>query len=466
MNKITLSPLCSLTSITLAKRDSHSLFSFGSSGDKTWAEFLADLNTYTAFLTKQQEERWAICIQDSYWFAVVFFALCHAKKALILPSNHQIEAIRELSSEFDALIHDSPIFSTDTMTLDHNLVLNIDNISTDSMKNDGECSELVLDNVSVTLFTSGSSGYPKAIKKTLSHFNHELSQLEHIWAKQFELGLCRVYSTVSHHHIYGLLFRLLWPICANRPFARDNLHYPEQVINHSGNNAILISSPALLKRLNSETSHSNYKIAFSSGGPLSTQAAKQSLKYLGSLPFEVFGSTETGGIGYRQQNEANTPWTLFPDVKAKVNAEGCIALLSGHIDPDHWYQTSDQCELYENGTFLLKGRADRIIKIEEKRVSLINVEMRLQHLPWIEEAMVIGIHTSARFELVAAITLNKEGHNHVNAIGKGPFWIKIRQSLRQWLEPISIPRRYRIIDDIPLNSQGKRLVRDVESLFN
>jgi len=50
-------------------------------------------------------------------------------------------------------------------------------------------------------------------------------------------------------------------------------------------------------------------------------------------------------------------------------------------------------------------------------------------------------------------------------LGKGKFWRDLRQQLRRWLEPVGIPRRFRDVDEIPLNSQGKRLVRDLEQFF-
>ncbi|MFC1237667.1 AMP-binding protein [Vibrio sp. F74] len=463
-NNITPLPLYSLASVLTKANRADSLFAFGSAGNKTWSHFVNDVHLYFLWFSGKPQTRWAICIHDSYWFSVVFFALSYASKALVLPGNHQPEAIRELSSEFDALIHDKVIFTPNLIALDGVEVFNIGFELTAPAPQSKLASELNLDNVKVTLFTSGSSGKPKAIAKTLSHFNREIAQLDQIWGG--EIGHCRVQSTVSHQHIYGLLFRLLWPICTQRPFARENLDYPEQVISNADKQSILVSSPALLKRLNVESSDSDYRTIFSSGGPLSLKAAIQSREQLGSLPYEVFGSTETGGIGYRQQHTEMTPWQLFPDVKAKLNAEGCIALQSGHIDPENWYQTSDQCELFEDGSFLLKGRTDRIIKIEEKRVSLVEVEARLQGLEWIEEAAVITVETSVRLELVAVITLNEHGNEQLCSIGKGQFWINIRKSLRQWLEPIAIPRRYRILDDIPLNSQGKRLVKEIESLFH
>ena len=50
--------------------------------------------------------------------------------------------------------------------------------------------------------------------------------------------------------------------------------------------------------------------------------------------------------------------------------------------------------------------------------------------------------------------------------GKGALNLTLRAELRQWLEPIAIPRRFRILDEIPVNTQGKREVAKIELLFN
>jgi acyl-coenzyme A synthetase/AMP-(fatty) acid ligase len=461
---ITLNPLLS---VLFSEREGKSRFSFGPNGVKSWSDFLTDVAVFSTILSKRDEQKWAICVQDSYWFSIAFFSACLTRKTVVLPGNQQPDAIRELSSQFDALINDKHS-EPSNKSVDEPLpfkkqTINIETSISDYAGSVSYALGLLDEKTEIILFTSGSSGQPKPIKKSLAQLDCEIAQLERIWGSQ--IGRSQVLSTVSHQHIYGLLFRLLWPICAHRPFSRENLEFPEHIMNHGDNQTLLVSSPALLKRLTNISKCTPYRLVFSSGGPLSIQAARESLRLLNCLPYEVFGSTETGGIGYRQQEQENTPWTPLPDVQARIGAEGCIELLSDHIDPSNWYQTTDQCEVYVDGTFMLKGRSDRIIKIEEKRISLAEVENRLQQLDWVSEAVVTTFDTDKRIELVSAITLTTLGKEQLSLIGKGAFWIKLRNSLRLWLEPVAIPRRYRILEDIPLNSQGKRQIKEIEALF-
>ncbi|OAN11013.1 AMP-fatty acid ligase [Photobacterium jeanii] len=422
----------------------------------TWLQFTQDVASLTAFLQQRPEARWAVCFADSYHFAVALMALAHSNKHIILPGNHQPAALAALADKFDALLHDAEV---DAIAGLPSVTLPLANADA----TDITFRSLPLSQCPVTLFTSGSSGTPKAIEKTLAGIAAELDVLEQVWGEKITDS--HIVSTVSHQHIYGLLFRLLWPLCSGRSFSRFDLIYPEQVVAHASANITLISSPALLKRLTGMVSEQSFRHIFSSGGPLPHPAALQSQALFSCLPTEVFGSTETGGIGYRQQQQPTTPWQLFPCHQVELNAEQCLRIQSPFIDGIDWYQTSDQCDLLPERQFMLKGRADRVVKIEEKRISLVEVEQRLTELEWIDEAAVLPLDEGHRLILGAVITLTAAGEAQLTAQGKGKLWLAIRQQLRQWLEPVGIPRRYRAVDEIPLNSQGKRQFQALVDLF-
>ena len=128
--------------------------------------------------------------------------------------------------------------------------------------------------------------------------------------------------------------------------------------------------------------------------------------------------------------QATIPWIFFPGIFSQLTADNCLSLRSPWIDEKSWYQTSDQCELLENNQFVLKGRVDRIVKIEEKRISLIEVEQRLNQLEWIDESAVLVHDDLHRLSLGAVIKLTVQGKKTMQELGKGKFWIKLRQALR------------------------------------
>ncbi|MCC4819776.1 AMP-fatty acid ligase [Vibrio lentus] len=450
----------SLSELLSQNRSPDSIVCFDDNSEITWQTFNDDLSRLVHLLSSSPFQRVAICTQDSYLFSIAFLACAAANKHIILPGNYQPCALAELSEQFDCLLVDDSIGEVEVSDV-RNIQTLLDTETREPLTEN--LPAIVLAAIQLTLFTSGSSGTPKAINKTLEHLDIETAQLDKNWGELIKGN--RVHSTVSHQHIYGLLFRILWPLCSGVPFARNNLEYPEQIISHANQNCVLISSPALLKRLKHETNTAQLAGVFSSGGPLPTESAHQSRNLLGHLPIEVFGSTETGGIAFRQQESAQTPWQLFDCIEANLNSENCIKLLSPYIDNNNWYQTADECEMVSENQFILKGRTDRVIKIEEKRVSLVEVEKRLEQLPWISECVVIPFEEPERLILASVLVLSEEGQAKLATMSKGKFWLMLRSELRKWLEPIAIPRKYRIVDEIPLNSQGKRLTSHIEQLI-
>ena len=454
----------SLSLLLLSERDDF-IVAFDSKGDICWNDFLTDIRLLIEPIKAKQCSSIAICCEDSYFFSVAFFATIYAKKRIVLPGNHQPAMLLSLSSEFDLLIDDGLVTQTVKESLNKNSIL----LPVEKKEcQDFVFVELDLDAIDITLFTSGSTGTPKAIKKSLSMLDAEVNSLE----KHFGplLAETRIVSTVSHQHIYGLLFRVLWPLCSGRPFASKDLIYPEQVIANGSQQQTLISSPALLKRLENEGKQGHYCAVFSSGGALSSDASDACKNLLNQTAIEVFGSTETGGIGFRQQHEIDSAWTFFDEVIVKLGDESCLAVASPWLNDSancgvDYYQTSDQCELLDHRQFRLKGRIDRIVKIEEKRISLIEVETHLDELQWIYESVVVVVIDSHRTALGALLTLTTEGEQELARLGKGRFWIKLRQSLRDWVEPVGIPRYFRVATEIPMNKQGKRLVQEITELF-
>ncbi|MHA2829317.1 AMP-binding protein [Vibrio harveyi] len=445
----------SIATLMTANREAQSTIAYDRNQTMTWESFQHNVASLRATLEALDAQRIALCFGNSYLFALSFFACCHAGKSIVLPGNYQPEALKELDEHFDLVLHDTEVMIPTGLSALHV------NTSFDSLI--CEWQALPLANINVTLFTSGSSGKPKAIRKTLKQLDVEVAILDGLWGDKLERS--HIESTVSHQHIYGLLFRVLWPLCSGRPFAAHNLEFPEQIVHFASTETTLISSPALLKRLTEEHQPSALRCVFSSGGPLANDAANHSQQLFGDYPLEVFGSTETGGIAYRQQLSATQPWTLFPGVEAALNHENCLKLRSPHIDENAWYQTADECYFHDSISFELRGRTDRIVKVEEKRVSLVEVEKRLEQLPWVKESAVIPMEDAGRLSLFAVIVLTNEGDQTLQELGKGKFWLALRKALRSWLEPIAIPRKFRVLDEIPLNSQGKRQIAEIEKLF-
>ena len=308
-------------------------------------QFLSEVKTLASKLESSPKQRWALCYRDSYLFAVALFALLMGNKQSVLLPNHQPGTLQDFNHEFDAMLSDIPEIKAEKLS------------KTTGVSN-AQFNELQ----TITIFTSGSTGKPKKVSRTLKQLTNEISTLEATFGNSMTNSL--IYSTVSHQHIYGLLFAVLWPLCAKRTICLPALNYPEEVeaVIHSDQPIALITSPALLSRMPDKIIDTKNLTVFSSGNLLETKTASKLQKFMNCYPIEVLGSTETGGVAFRQQLK-NKNWTPFNQVKIDLDPQTqCLKIQSPFFDNDNLI-TSDGAIFNHDGTFQLLERTDRIVKI-------------------------------------------------------------------------------------------------------
>ena len=324
--------------------------------------------------------------------------------------------------------------------------------------------EFDLDQCQLSLCTSGSSGEPKRIDKTLGQLANEVQALETLWGA--DLGQACIIGSVATQHIYGLLFRVLWPLCAGRPFVRKQLAFPEDLQRASRECPTFawVASPALLKRMGDNLDWpalSAVRRVFSSGGALPAEAARSLHQRLQQWPTEILGSSETGGIAWRQADE---PWQPFADVELALDSDGALLVSSPYMPPGHVEHTADAAQIAADGRFELQGRLDRIVKLEEKRISLPMLEQALSTHDWVTEARM-GVVQENRASLGTLLVLSESGLHALRNQGRRAVTEELRQHLGLHCETLALPRRWRFLRQLPFNSQGKLPQADVEGLL-
>lgn len=438
---------------------------------------LEDLQKYSyqirLLIIQQANKKWVLAVEDVFSFAASFLALASLNCTIILPPNLKIGAIEDIYYGDENILTDKeytstrfyitslPIYQfTKEVIPNHHHILPAKNLP-------------FSENCKIQMFTSGSSGEPKSIHKTLKNIEAELVILEKNWGAISKNTV--FFSTVTHLHIYGLLFRLLWPLTTGKPFFNKNYLFPDELTKamKSFSQITLISSPAHLKRLPQMTSLPDFcakmKLLVSSGGPLSFEIAEAFSKQANITPLEVFGSTETGGIAWRYQNATNSPWQAFAGIEIKQEKEtNTLSVLSPFIPKPGWYQTTDLIDLISANSFFLKGRADRIVKIEEKRIGLNHLESKIIETGYAEDAFVTVITDESqnyRAYLACLVTLNTKGMDlYLNTSWKNTI-DTIRRNLAKFFDDILIPRHWRLVNEIPVNLQGKKVAVELNKLF-
>ncbi|MDR0289555.1 MAG: AMP-binding protein, partial [Treponema sp.] len=324
------------------------------------------------------------------------------------------------------------------------------------------------DETAIVMFTSGSTGKPKVIRQRLTEFEADNKFILSRWGEEWLSR--KVCATVSQHHIYGLLFAILLPFTTGVPFRRHRLETPEELENLRDEPYMLITVPAFLKRAVELKSlgGGDYGLKnpwiYTSGGVLERELAEKTDKYFGFWPLEVYGSTETSGIAWRISRNGHE-WTPFDNAAINLNEEGCLGIRSPYIKDPAGFASADLATILGDGRFILKGRADSVVKIEEKRVSLNEVEGRLRESALVSDVCVIALKDNRRQYLAAALILNDKGGQQFLNWEKFEINRWFREYLSRFLEPVAVPKRWRYVQSLPLDTQGKKKKESIEALF-
>ncbi|ARP87060.1 AMP-binding protein [Bordetella genomosp. 9] len=306
----------------------------------------------------------------------------------------------------------------------------------------------------IVLWTSGSSGRPKRIRKRWAQLDAEIRALEACW-RWADAPAC-VLGSVSGQHMYGLPFRVLWPLAAGRTIERVQLAFPESLQHASLAHPafVWIASPALLKRLGDHLSWDalagGIRQIFSAGGPLPASVSDLLARRLGCRPIEIYGSSETGAVAWR---EGGAAWQPLPGVQTGIQ-EGALWVRSPWLDTEEKWVTADAAtpDASAGSRFRLHGRLDRIVKIEEKRLALPALEQRLAGHPHVREAR-LGIADTPR--LTALVALTQSGIHALRNGGRKALIESLRTHMAAAVEPLGVPRHWRLMRELPWNTQGK-----------
>ncbi|WP_249374471.1 AMP-binding protein [Streptomyces avermitilis] len=109
----------------------------------------------------------------------------------------------------------------------------------------------------------------------------------------------------------------------------------------------------------------------------------------------------------------------------------------------HWYRTGDRVAM-RDGHLVHLGRTDHQVKIRGHRIELGEIEAMLRQQPGVRDAIVLAVPASdGEPELEAAVS------------GTGCVPDRLYSALGDRLPPYMLPRRIAVLDQLPLNPNGK-----------
>lgn len=314
----------------------------------------------------------------------------------------------------------------------------------------------------IRLFTSGSSGTPKCIEKTVGLMDREAEVTTRLFGAVTEGAV--VQSTVDPRHLYGLTFNIWFAFSAGRPIAKTRRVYQEQLLTLP-HPVALITTPTFMRMLETTLAAPVLPFVLSAGGPLSDEAKATLTAWSPSTIYEIYGSTETGVVASRAHESnalanAQTPdWTLIDEAMLSETADGWI--LTSPLLPTGVMMLDDQLKLTGERTFHLLGRRDRVVKIGEVRLSLTEIERVVERTLGLVIRALPVVHGERT--LIGAVVNEALSPKWT---GQLPDRRAVTQALHGTLDPLARPRLWRSVPDWPMNAQGKVETQRLLELFH
>lgn len=282
---------------------------------------------------------------------------------------------------------------------------------------------------SVCFHTSGSTGEPKPCIHSLNELEQEAEFLKTFLGDRKRFVCC-----APPRHCYGFMFGLFLPHILNTrvkrmpPFA--NMFFAALESGDAG-----IGIPLMYESERMFTDGTGVTLV-SASAPFAPKVFNELLGR-GCKIAEIFGSSETGVLGWR--NSPESPFRLVPyfsriDVKT-VAREGTNKKI----------ELMDNLEWIGPAEFYPRGRFDQVIQVGGVNVSMARVKNMLDQIPGVEDCAVRSIRPGGRLKAFIVI---REGS------GKDSAKKNILAAARKF--PVAErPVKINFGNSLPINAMGK-----------
>ena len=125
------------------------------------------------------------------------------------------------------------------------------------------------------------------------------------------------------------------------------------------------------------------------------------------------------------------------------------------------YRTGDECSLEDDGLAYYHGRLDLQVKLHGFRIELGDIESTLVTLPEVHMACVLPVWKDGVISHLAAVVLLADE----NAKGGFAMTKQLKAALHEKLPTYMVPRTFKYLDEMPLNTNGKADRKVLAKLF-
>jgi long-chain acyl-CoA synthetase len=338
------------------------------------------------------------------------------------------------------------------------------------------------DDISTFLYTSGTTGNPKAAMLSHKNLAGNAGQSEEFWEVTDQDSIMCV---LPMFHVFSFTLCVLLPLKAGCTISLIESFAPKTVIAEllEKEISIFMGVPTMLMVLTDIMKKENIrfpKLRIAAYGGASTPLQLfNTMVELGIPPAEGFGLTEGSPAVLLNPAGKGRPLSCgvpISDVECRIVDEddhdvpvgevGELAfrgpnLMKGYYNrPEEteasmrggWFHTGDLAKKDADDYYYIVDRKKDMVVVSGLNVYPREVEEILYKHPEIKDAAVIGVPDKLRGEVVIAYIVLKDPAKNIRHK-------EILRWLREYLAVYKLPRRIVVIDDLPRNSTGKILKR-------
>lgn len=329
--------------------------------------------------------------------------------------------------------------------------------------NKGDTKMISENHSGLVLFSSGTSGSPKAM---LQDFTQLLSTYE----SRHENSL-RVLSLLGFDHIGGIN-TILGGLASGSVIVIPESRAPEQVIDviKKHHVTVLPATPTFLNLLLLAASHRLPDLASLRLITYGTEPMPEALlaRLRKSLPavrlIQTFGTSETGilktespdtNTNFLRINDPSVEWKIVNDelwLRTSTQIRGYLNASNENFTSDGWFKTGDKVEVGPNDTIRILGRTGEIINVGGEKLMPTEVESVILSVPGVLDCRVFGEKNPLIGQTVVADIVPQEGQNWET------LRTLIRQTCRQILSAYKVPTRLNLVTAISTNRLKKQRI--------
>ncbi len=335
-------------------------------------------------------------------------------------------------------------------------------------------------------FSSGTTGVPKC----MMYAEENIIAAETNWKNTINLNeKDKVLCVANYTH--GLAFNtsMLSPLSVGAEIHMLDTLMPRQIAKYIEKEKItkFVAFPVLYQMMAEERLKEKYdltslRICVSSGTVLHAEIKQKFKENIGIYISDLYGVAETGLCILNTTDNINTVGKALHGVeiaimdddgnKVSLGEQGQIAIKSGsmargyynfpglfeeRVTKDGFYLSGDIAVIDEKGFVFVKGRKQDFIDVAGKKVDPKEIEESLLKCEGIDDVAVFGKKSSkTKLEVLCAAIVSKAGLSKDEVIS----------FLQEKIAPYKIPQRIFFIDELPRNSSGKVLRRELVSMFD